>query len=62
MFEVLRGRQDGQFNGMSAGQAYCFTDVGPFARYPNQGLFEMRSTMAVGGNWIGDPRRPARIV
>jgi hypothetical protein len=47
-----------QFNGMSAGQAYCFTDVGPFARYPNQGLFDIAINMAVGGNWVGDPDGP----
>ncbi len=46
------------FHGMSAGQAYCFTDVGPFARYAGQGLFDIAINMAVGGNWVGDPDGP----
>ena len=46
------------FNGRPAGQPYCFTDVGPFARYSGEGLFDIALNLSVGGDWVGNPDGP----
>jgi beta-glucanase (GH16 family) len=46
------------FNKMTAGSPYCFTDAGPFGRYPGEPLFDIAINMAIGGNWIGHPDGP----
>lgn len=51
-----------QFNGLAAGKPYCFTDVGPFQRYPGQNLFDIAVNVSVGGDWVALPDGPTNVL